>query len=184
MSRGYTITTALVVLFTCMLWGANPAAAKTRSCTGTAAVPSADALPQAYGAVLCLINRERSRRGLRALRNSAQLTHAAIDHSADMVARQYFAHDSLEGETPRQRVLRAGYFAGNAGGAVEEALACGWMALSTPRALVTMLMRSPMHSGILLSRSLRDIGVGLVLGGPQDVGSSGGATLTLTLARR
>jgi uncharacterized protein YkwD len=184
MSRGVTIATALVVLSACMLWGAGPAAAKKRACTQASAVPTADTLPQAYAAVLCLVNRERARRGLRALRNSAQLTQAAVDHSTDMVARQYFAHDGLDGETPRQRVLRTGYFGAGGGGAVEEALACGWLQLSSPRSLVAMLMRSPQHQSILLNRSLRDVGIGLVLGGPQDVGSSGGATLTLNLARR
>jgi uncharacterized protein YkwD len=183
MSRGVTIATALVVLFTCTLGVAGSAAAKTRGCARASAVPKAETLAQADAAVLCLINRERARRGLRALRNSTQLTQAATTHSTDMVARQYFAHDSLEGETPRQRVLRTGYFSAG-GGAVEEALACGWMQLSTPKSLVTMLMRSPQHQSILLNRSLRDVGIGLVLGGPQDVGSSGGATLTLNLARR
>lgn len=184
MSRGFTIATALAVLFTCMLWGAGPAAATKRACTLTSTAPTADTLPQAYEAVLCLVNRERARRGLRALRRSTQLTQAAMHHSTDMVARQYFAHESLEGETVRQRVLRTGYFAGRAGGAVEETLACGWMQLSSPKALVTMLMRSSQHAAILLNRSLRDVGIGLVLGGPQDVGSGGGATLTLNLARR
>jgi uncharacterized protein YkwD len=184
MSRGFRIATALAVLFTCSLWGAGPASAKTRGCTRASAVPKAETLAQADQAVLCLINRERKRRGLRALRSSAQLTQAAVGHSTDMVARQYFAHDGLDGETVRQRVLRTGYFGGSGGGTVEEALACGWMQLSTPRSLVTMLMRSPAHQAILLNRGLRDVGVGLVLGGPQNVGSSGGATLTLNVARR
>ncbi len=117
------------------------------------------------------------------LRASAELTQAASGHSTDMVARQYFAHESLDGATPKQRVLRTGYFAGGAGGTVEEALACGWAQFSTPRALVNSLMRSASHQRILLSRSLRDVGIGLALGGPQP-GFSGGATLTLDLARR
>jgi uncharacterized protein YkwD len=184
MSRWFTIATALVVLSTCMLAPAGPAAAKQRACAGASAAPTATTLPRAYAAVLCLVNRERARRRLLALRSSAPLTQAAVGHSTDMVANEYFAHDSLAGTTPRQRVVRAGYFAGNAGGNVEEALACGWMQLSSPRALVSMLMRSRLHQGILLSRSLRDIGVGLVLGGPQPAVGGGGATLTLDLARR
>jgi uncharacterized protein YkwD len=147
-------------------------------------MPSQSTLPQSYAAVLCLINQERARRRLLSLRSSPELTQAAVDHSSDMVAHQYFAHNSLDGAGPRQRVASAGYFAGNAGGIVEEALACGWMQLATPRSLVSMLMRSPEHKSILLNRSLRDVGVGLVLGGPQNVGVGGGATLTLDLARR
>ena len=180
MSRGFTNAAALIVLLTCMLWGATPASAKKRSCTRASAAPSATTLPQAYAAVLCLINRERASRRLRSLRASAPLTQAAVDHSTDMVARQYFAHDSLEGETVRERVLRSGYSAG----AVEEALACGWMQRSSPKSLVAMLMRSPHHQSILLSRSLRDIGIGFALGGPQPGVGAGGATLTINVARR
>ena len=101
-----------------------------------------------------------------------------------MVSRQYFNHRSLDGNTPLQRVLRSGYFGGNSSGMVEEALACGWAQLSTPRALVRSLMRSPSHKSILLSRGLRDIGIGLVLGGPQPQPGFSGATLTLDFARR
>jgi uncharacterized protein YkwD len=183
MRRGFTVATALVVLFTCMLGGAGPAAAKKRGCVRTNAVPKATTLPDAYGAVLCLVNQERQRRSLPALRNSAELTQAALDHSADMVARQYFAHNSLDGATPSQRVLSSGYFHGGATGAVEEALACGWARFSTPKALVAALMRSATHQAILLARDLRDIGVGLVLGSVQP-GYAGGAALTLDVARR
>ena len=183
MSRGFMA--ALIVLLICMLWGATPASAKKkRGCTRASAAPSATTLPQAYAAVLCLINQERASRRLLSLRASAPLTQAAVDHSTDMVARQYFAHDSLEGETVRARVLRSGYFAGKSGGAVEEALACGWMQRSSPKSLVAMLMRDPPHQSILLSRSLRDIGIGFVLGGPQPGVGAGGATLTINVARR
>jgi len=186
MSRGFTIAAALLVLSTAwMLMGASPASAakKKRGCARVHAVPQATTLPGAFQAVLCLINRERASRRLSALRRSAELTRAATDHSADMVAGQFFAHQSLDGATPRQRVLRTGYFRGAAGGSVEEALACGWAQLSTPKALVASLMGNPAHQSILLNPSLRDIGIGLVLGAPEP-GMAGGATLTLDVARR
>lgn len=187
MTRRLTTATLLAVLLTCMFGAAGPASAekKKRGCAGVSALPSAETLPQAYGAVLCLINKERARRRVAALQSSAHLTRAAVGHSTDMVARRYFAHASLDGATPRQRVLRAGYFRGSAGGSgmVEEALACGWAQLATPEALVASLMRSASHRSILLSRGLRDVGIGLVLGAPQP-GMADGATLTLDFARR
>ena len=177
--------TALAVLSICMLGAAAPASAakKKRACARVAAIPQADTLPQAYRAVVCLVNHERARRRLAPLRRSPQLNRAARRHSTDMVSRRYFAHNSLGGATPRQRVVRTGYFRGTRRGAVEEALAVGWAQLATPKALVASLMRSPSHQGILLSRRLRDIGVGLVLGAPQ-AGPGDGATLTLDVARR
>lgn len=186
MGRRFTIAAALAVLLTCMFGTATPASAakkKTRTCAKVTAIPQAKTLPRAYDAVLCLVNRERARRKLRPLRRSAQLDRAARKHSADMVSRQYFSHQSLSGRTPHQRVLRTGYFRGSSRGTVQEALACGWAQLSTPKALVAVIMRSRSHRSILLSRRLRDIGVGLVLGGPQP-GPGRGATLTLMVARR
>lgn len=186
MGRRFTIAAALaVLLLTGMLGTATPASAakkKARTCANVTAVPQAKTLPRAYNAVLCLINRERARRKLRPLRRSAQLNRAARKHSADMVSRQYFSHQSLNGRTPHGRVLRTGYFRGSRG-TVQEALACGWAQLSTPKALVALIMRSRSHRSILLSRRLRDIGIGLVLGGPQP-GPGRGATLTLKVARR
>jgi uncharacterized protein YkwD len=184
MARRLTVATALAVLLTGMVGGASPAsgAKKKRACAAASAIPRATTLPRAYDAVLCLVNQERARRRMKALRHSAELTQAALDHSTDMVSRQYFDHTSLDGATVRQRVLRTGYFRGG-GGTVEEVLAVGWAQLSTPRSLVTLLMRSPAHKTILLNRRLRDVGVGLVLGAPQP-GNGGGATLTLDVGRR
>lgn len=185
MWRGLTIATALAVLSTCMLGAAGPASAKQkkRGCARAAVAPQPATLPRAYRSVLCLINQERARRRISALRNSAELTRAAVGHSTEMVSHQFFAHQSLDGRTPRQRVLGAGYFRGSAAGDVEEALACGWAQLSTPRALVASLMRSREHQAILLDRTVRDVGIGLVLGGPM-AGPAGGATLTIDVARR
>ena len=104
-------------------------------------------LTQSNEAILCLINTERTRRGLRAVRLSAPLSSAAIAHSTDMVAQDYFDHVSPDGKTARQRVLKSGYFKGGAGW-VDEALALGWQARSSPQQLVRMLMDSrgpPQH---------------------------------------
>ncbi len=186
MRRRFTIATALAVLFTCMLGAATvSAAAKHRGCARVSAIPNATTLPQAQEAVLCLVNHERARRRLSGLRSSTQLTRAALGHSTDMVSQEYFAHDSLDGSTLRQRVLRTGYLRGSAAGTLEETLACGWVQLSTPKALVASLMSSPTHRSTVLNPSLRDIGIGLVLGAPRSQpGMAGGATLTLDFARR
>lgn len=180
MTRGLRVATALVVLFTCTFAASPASAAKKRGCSGASATPKPSTVAQANGTILCLINAQRAARRTSKLRPSALLSSAALGHSTDMVASQFFAHDSLDGQTPRQRAARAGYAAA---GSVEEALAVGWAQLSTPRSLVAALMRSASHRSILLDRRLRYIGLGLVLGAPQP-GAAGGATLTLDLARR
>lgn len=181
MSRGVTAATAVVVLFGCWVGNAG-AAAKAPACAGTTAVPKSSTLAQSSDAVLCLINAERARRGLRVLRVAAPLTKAALAHSSDMVARDYFSHVSPDGKTVRQRVLKAGYRRVT-DCVVDEALALGVQDRSTPRELVRMLMTSGVHRGILLSRRNRNVGVGLALGAPT-LGVPGGATLTLDFTSR
>lgn len=181
MSRGVTVATTVAVLVGWWLGNAGPAGAQA-GCARADAVPSAAALAQSGDAVLCLINAERTRRGVRALRVSPALSKAAVAHSSDMVAQDYFSHVSPGGRTARQRVLRSGYFQRGAG-QVDEAIALGWQQRSTPRALVRMLMGSQVHRSILLDRRNRDVGVGLVLGAPT-LDLPGGATLTLDFARR
>jgi uncharacterized protein YkwD len=181
MSRGVTIATAVVVVLACWLGIAGAASAQA-GCARAAALPKAATLAQSDDAVLCLINAERARHGLRALRASSPLYNAAVAHSSDMVAEDYFDHVSPDGKTARQRVLSSGYFRRGAG-EVDEALALGWQQRATPRELVRALMASQQHRSILLDRRNRDVGVGLVLGAPT-LDMPGGATLTLDFARR
>jgi len=180
MSRGVTVATAVVVLFGC--WVASAGAAAQAGCARAAAATKSATLTQSNEAILCLINTERTRRGLRAVRLSAPLSSAAVAHSTDMVARNYFDHVSPDGRTARQRVLGTGYFKGGAGW-VDEALALGWQARSSPKQLVRMLMNSQIHRSILLNRRARDVGIGLAVGAPM-MNLPGGATLTLDFSRR
>ena len=55
------------------------------------------------------INAFRAARGLATLTVSDTLTAAAKWMSADMGARNYFAHTSLDGRSPTQRMFDAGY---------------------------------------------------------------------------
>jgi uncharacterized protein YkwD len=99
-----------------------------------------------------------------------------------MVTQDYFDHVSPDGTTARQRVVKSGYFKG-AAGLVDEALAMGWQARSSPQQFVRMLMASRVHRSILLNRRARDVGIGLAVGAPT-IDMPGGATLTLDFARR
>ncbi len=58
---------------------------------------------------LTLLNQYRQENGLEPLANSAALNVASHEHSEDMGTRGYLAHNSPEGETPRDRMSSAGY---------------------------------------------------------------------------
>lgn len=147
-------------------------------CAESSAVPN-DGVGRvrAARAVLCLVNRQRAARGLVVLRFDRRLGLAARGHSADMVARAYFAHDSPSGETPAMRVQRSGYPALHPNYDVGEALAWGFQA--SPMVLLRTLMRSRSHRAVLLAPGGRDVGIGLTLGAPAAGIPGPSATLVL-----
>ena len=118
-------------------------------------------------AVRCLINRERTSLGLRALRKNRALTKAAKRHSRVEDRTNCISHQ-CPGEDPfGERVTDAGY----------PGCACAWKAgevigwqkggNATPRAMVDAWMRSDEHRANLLTPSRRHIGVGVVYGAPR-----------------
>jgi uncharacterized protein YkwD len=130
--------------------------------------PRADALPASTSqasvarASLCAINAERAQRGLHRLRPDARLAAAARRHSLDMVRRGYFAHSrSFE-----QRVRDTGYLATAGRWLIGETLAWGWGEGATPREVVHAWMNSPSHRKVLLRAAYREVGIGVMWGGP------------------
>lgn len=81
---------------------------------------------------------------------------AARGHSAEMAARGYLGHDSLDGRTPWDRIKEAGYAFPAA-----ENLAQGPQGA---RAAVSAWLDSPRHRTHLVDCRLRAIGVGVRLG--------------------
>lgn len=67
--------------------------------------PSRD---QLRAQALALVNEERRQRGLPELRLEAELNEAARGHARDMLERDYYAHESPEGENVLDRYLAAG----------------------------------------------------------------------------
>lgn len=183
MPRRVRITAAVAVLCGC-LPGTAGAAAAASPCPNATVVPTAATLLQAREAVLCLINAERTKRGVPKLRVSPQLRRAALAHSADMVRRHYFSHITPAGLAPRARIKRTGYINKNNPASVNETLAIGSGELAAPAALVRQLIDDAPHRRIVVSRRYRDIGIGLILGYAADAARAGGVTLTVNYGRR
>jgi uncharacterized protein YkwD len=154
-----------------------PASAQA-ACANTSAAPAATAASAMRGAVLCLVNEQRARRGLGALRADARVTRAAGRHARDMVARRYFAHQRPGGPDLGDRLRAAGVRWRAAG----EAIAYGCGPRATPRATVRAWMNSPPHRAILLSRSFGSAGVGVANRAP--VSCDNGATWVLNAAKQ
>lgn len=111
--------------------------------------------------VLALTNAERRKVGCPNLNANATLTAVARDHSADMIARNYFSHTSPDGTTMSDRVNASGYrWRGLA-----ENIAAGQ---GTPQQVVTAWMNSAGHRTNILNCAHVDLGVGLSYGAQGD----------------
>ena len=121
--------------------------------------------------VLCLLNAERTRRGLAPLGRRQQLELASQRHSEDMVARRFFEHDTPEGTDPQARMLAAGYPSNNAYTGENIAWAGGKRA--SPWEIVDLWMHSPPHRENILSPGYTEIGIGLARGAPEPQRSDG-----------
>lgn len=149
------------------------------ACSGASTVPVDESTRrQATVAVLCLVDRLRTKYGLRRVRPSMGLTVAALQHSNDMVQRRYFSHDGPGGDTFDVRIRRSGYVPRHRQFALSEAMC--WEENATPRGLVRELRLSPRHRAILLDADQHDIGIGLTIGAPTAGTMRSSATLVLS----
>ena len=155
----------LLLLVTTVVAGASPASAATvcASTDGPTATASAATLASA---ALCLVNQERTSRGLRPLKANRRLAKAARAHAHDMDARGYFSHDTEGGGSFVDRIRHAGYMPAHVFPTLGEDLAWGSGALGTPRQIVNGWMLSPGHRANILSRSFREAGMGVDFGDP------------------
>src|SRR5690606_12293951 len=94
--------------------------------------------------VVSLTNAERSAAGLRGLVADGPLTTAAQAHSADMIARAFYAHTAPDGSEPWHRAAAAGSTHRRVG----ENIACGQR---SPAEVVKGWMDSPGHRANILT---------------------------------
>jgi uncharacterized protein YkwD len=105
--------------------------------------------------VVKLVNRIRTHHGLRKLKASRTLAHAASDHTGDMLRADYLGHASQDGTPMATRVRR---YTGARW--VGENIAVTSRRRGVARRVVRMWMASPSHRAVLLSPKSRRIGVG------------------------
>lgn len=178
------LTAAVIAVLACALLAAPASAARgTARCPASLAVPATAAgVDAATAAITCLVNAERTSRGLAALRRDSDLARAARRHSLDMERNAYFSHTSRNGDTLSDRLRDAGYGRPGDGWRAGENLGWGTGERATPSSLVDAWLDSPPHRRIMLSSAYREIGVGIAIGAPLALSSElPGATYTIDL---
>ena len=161
-----------------------PAAPAATACAAADASPDEVGIEQLEQTVLCLVNRERTSRGMSRLRSNDRLASAARKHSRDMESRKFFSHDSPGGRSVLDRVKRAGYRGGSRGLFVGENIAWGSGSYATPEEIVEGWMNSPGHRANILRREFNEIGVGVAAGAPRPVDGLPAAIYTTDFGRR
>jgi uncharacterized protein YkwD len=120
-------------------------------------VEKADVRPFLEIKMLELVNKERAKEGLPALKADPEMTRVARAHSRDMFVRGYFAHNTPEGKTPFDRMRAAG---------VQFIAAGENLALAQTLEIAhTNLMNSPGHRANIMHPSFGRLGIGVLDGG-------------------
>ena len=147
------------------------------ACTDVDILPDGGNLATVESATLCLLNGERADAGLPPLADDGQLAAAALEHSQDMVANQYFDHLALDGRDVVARIRATGYIPEDRRWTVGENLAWGTGVLATPKSIVAAWMASQGHRENILRAEYREIGFGVIAGNPRSTDGAG-ATYT------
>lgn len=118
---------------------------------------------------VCLVNAERTQRGLSKLKTNKRLVRAARRYAHTMVNRRFFDHISPSGSTPLARIKATGYLRNASGWSIGENLAWGTGELGTPANIVKAWMQSAGHRENILRPGFREFGMGVAIGAPVDL---------------
>jgi uncharacterized protein YkwD len=156
------------------------ARAASERCVSADAMPGQAAVEDLRAATLCLMNAERTARGLGRLQSEPLLGRVAAGYARQMVRGQFFDHTSPAGSTMLARIKATSYLRDVTSWSVGENLAWGTGTLATPRAMVRAWMQSAEHRANLLDRHFADVGIGVVAGAPValEPGELGGTYVT------
>jgi uncharacterized protein YkwD len=162
---------AAIAAFTAAAALAVPTSAA--ACAHTNQNPNDISLSQAKQATLCLLNKERRKRGIRKLRDNGRLNLASQRHANDMSRRHYFEHGDFVG-----RIKDARYLKGARGYTLGENIAWGSYDYATPANIVDGWMHSPGHRANILNPGFHEIGLGIARGAPVGGQERGGTYVT------
>jgi uncharacterized protein YkwD len=147
----------LLLALTALLLMAPAVGAKTKPCKDAALIPTkATQAKRLQSATRCLINRERTKRGLKALKNNTPLQKSSDWQAQDMLAHEYFDHSRPGGPAFAERILRFGYRDGASGYSIGENIAWASSSIASPKKMVSMWMHSPPHKANILTKDFRD----------------------------
>jgi uncharacterized protein YkwD len=156
-----SVTAAIIAVAVSLILSATAGAAVratqhhavTSTCAGASTAVAASSTTAMRAAVVCLINRQRTTRGLPALTADSRLDRSAQGWTNEMVSHHEFTH----GADFTERISTVGFRWSQAG----ENIASGFL---TPASVVTAWMASTGHCQNILSPAFREVGTGVSRG--------------------
>ena len=130
----------------------NPQTTNSGSNAGSGSTASGN-VKSAEQEAFNLLNADRTKNGLPALKMNSQLGTLAENYAKDMVNRNFFSHYNPEGQSPFDRMNQAGIKYSYAG----ENLAIN----TSPAAAETAFMNSSGHRANILNTNYTDVGLGV-----------------------
>jgi uncharacterized protein YkwD len=113
--------------------------------------------------MLRIINADRAANGLRPLSFDTSEAVVARQHSRDMAAHHYFSHTSLAGQSPFDRLHRAGISYHIAG--ENLGMDSGASRHAMLSAIEVAMLHSPEHRANLLRSTFTEVGIGIAVSG-------------------
>jgi uncharacterized protein YkwD len=170
---------------------ATPAAAlagakRKVSCEAASATvhDKASSRDQARTALLCLLNAERRKQGIRPLAENDRLRAAAFEHARWMVRNRNFSHYRPNGPDLVGRLRKVHYIPTSGSWLVGENIGYGLPRRSSPADQVRYWMTSPMHRANILNPRFQSAGLGIFSGTPRANARTRGATYAVDFGSR
>ena len=123
-------------------------------------------LPTQIVATVCVVNEERTARGLRAVSMDTTLMRIAYGHAADMLDQRFFSHTGSNGSSVTQRIVQGGYPGNPETWLAAENLGWATASFATPRAIVDAWLASPAHREVMLDPVYDQVGLVALAGAP------------------
>ena len=161
-------------------------AKKKVSCAAASATvhDKASSREQARTALLCLLNAERRKHGVRPLTENERLRAAAFGHARWMVRSRSFSHFRPSGPDLVSRLRKAKYIPSSGSWLVGENIGYGLPRRSSPADQVRYWMTSPTHRANILNPRFQAAGLGIYSGTPRSIARSRGATYAVDFGSR
>ncbi len=161
------------------------AASAATNCENADVTPTSANVVEVRTATVCLLNEERTSRGMAKLTSNAPLGKAAQSFSRRMVSQRFFDHVCPSGSTLLSRV-RGGtsYLSGTRSYSLGENIAWGSGNRATPASTMKSWMHSAGHRKNILDKRFRHVGVGVAIGAPRNAKGRPAATYTTDFGSR